>query len=150
MQNKGSIIVLTSFSKESMAALKRGCALAARLNVEVHLLHLVSALAHVSKRLDSTSQLQQLKLLESEIVEKLLAEQGRSVAFPLATHIEEAGFDPASVICDFAKRHQAQLIVLGRNTHQGILERTLRHTATIRYGVCSLLVTTDRINLQHH
>jgi nucleotide-binding universal stress UspA family protein len=142
MLNNGNILVLTNFAQESLGALNRGCRLAERLNADLHLLHVTPTLAKIECGRNLSLQLTQLKSLEHGIREKLLAEQKNSVSFPIVTHLKESVFDPVAVICKFIEEYQVQLIVLGRNAHQRLLEQALRDTAIVRSGACMLLVTS--------
>ena len=143
MIKNGKILVPTDFSEQSVEVIRRACVLASQFEAEVHLLHVITASTNFEADMISSLQLEELSKAQFTSATKRLAEQAGSIDPPVITHLEDAVADPAQAICEFAKKLNADLIVIGRHSRQGVLEHMLLGSTAeriIRYAPCSVFV----------
>jgi len=144
MIQHGKIVVPTDFSEQADEALRRAGLLAAPLGAEVHLVHVLEPVAFFETDLISVQPIDKIIDAMRQGAGKRLAKQADAVTFDVITHLNEAVGDPSRAICDFAGQLPADLIIIGRHGHQGIIDHLLIGSTAervVRHAPCSVLVT---------
>jgi nucleotide-binding universal stress UspA family protein len=144
MIQHGKIIVPTDFSEQADEALRRAGVLAGPLGAEVHLVHVLEPVVFFETDLISVYPMGKIVDAMREGAKKRLAKQADAAGFDVITHLNEAVGDSSRAICDFAGELTADLIVIGRHGHQGIVDHLLIGSTAervVRHAPCSVLVT---------
>jgi len=144
MIRHGKILVPTDFSEQSDEALRRAGALAGPYNAEVHLLHVLEPVVFFETDLISAYPIEAIVDAMREGAKKRLEAQAAGAGFPVVSHMNEALGDPSRAICEFAERMPADLLVIGRNGKQGVIDHMLIGSTAervVRFASCSVLVT---------
>jgi len=143
MIRDGKILVPTDFSEASKEALRRAVVLAGQYHGDVHLLHVMDPAVFFETDMIAISPLDEITDAIRTGAKKRLQEQAETVDFNITTHLLESVGEPAGVICEFATSLPADLIVIGRQGEQGIIEHLLIGSTAervVRHAPCSVLV----------
>jgi len=148
MIEHGKILVSSDFSEQSSEALRRAVVLARQFEAEVHLLHVLEPMLIYGAEMASLSPGQEIAETmhdgaKRDGARKRLQKQAEQVGFNVQTHLEETMMKPAQGICKFAQTLPADLIVIGRYGHSGLLGHLLigsNAERVVRYAPCSVLV----------
>jgi len=131
-----TVLVPHDFTRESDAALGYAAELADRREGVIHLLHVVPPSAATGPFDGFPNALLRRIREEQSAVEARLAEASAQLSIPVERHV--AAGAPASVICDFARRLAADLIVMGARSPRGVT--SLMHGSvaarTVRRAPC--------------
>ncbi len=144
MKNSGKILVPTDFSEQSDEALRRACLLATQLQGEVHLLHVIEQTIFIDADLVLITPIDEIIKAKQKGATQRLAAQAKRVETSVITHMEDTDNNSSQAICDFAKNLDADLIVIGRHGHKGMLEHMILGSTAervVRDAPCSVLVT---------
>ena len=144
MIKKGVIVVPTDFSKQSTEALRRAAKLAQQFNGKVHLLHVIEPPLFIDADLILMTPIDAVVEAQHAAAEKRLQKLKDESGLAVEVHLLDALHSTAQTICDYAKEHGADLIVIGRHGEKGELEHMLLGSTAervIRFAPCSVLVT---------
>jgi nucleotide-binding universal stress UspA family protein len=145
-----NILVATDFGEASDAALRYGRELSGRFGATLHVLHVAENLAISSIGADgflamAPQQLQdeiedtaRVRLMEE------LTDSDRSG--PVTRPIVITAASPASVIIDYAKRHDIDVIVMGTHGRRALAHFLMGSVAerVVRMAPCPVLTVRDR------
>jgi len=143
MIQHGKIVVPTDFSEQADEALRRAGVLAGQFGAEVHLIHVLKPAVFFETDLMMVYPLDEIIDVMRKGARKRLEKQANTAEFDVITHLHEALGDPSQTICDFAGKLPADLIVIGRHGHQGMIDHMLIGSTAervVRYAPCSVLV----------
>ncbi len=138
------VLIPTDFSDFSSPALKYGCAIAARFDAEIHLLHVVpdpAMLVPEAAAFSADVMIEQSELLKAEGVKSLqnLPSDGWSDSKPI---VREVRIGVAFVeIIDYAAQNEIDLIVIGTHGRSGLMHVLMGSVAEriVRKSPCPVL-----------
>jgi nucleotide-binding universal stress UspA family protein len=141
-----TVLVPHDFTPESDAALRYAAELADAEEGVIHLLHVVPVSATTGP-LESALPHQTFRRVRGEqrAVEARLAEASARLRVPVENHVAVGA--PAPVICHFAEKLQADLIVMAARSHRGVA--SLMHGSitarTVRRAPCPVFTVRRRV-----
>ena len=144
MIKHGKILVPTDFSKASAEALRRAGKLALAFDAEVHLLHVIEPIIPIDLESMPVLPDEAMNQAVHERAETRLAEMQQTADYPVTVHLHESLGRTADFICDFASEEEMDLIVIGRQGTQGLIEHWLLGSTAehvVRQAPCSVLVS---------
>ena len=138
------VLIPTDFSDFSSPALKYGCAIAARFDAEVHLLHVVpdpAMLVPEAAAFSADAMVEQTELLKTEATKSLqnMPSDGWSDSKPV---VREVRVGAAFIeIIDYAREHEIDLIVIGTHGRSGLMHVLMGSVAEriVRKSPCPVL-----------
>lgn len=145
MESIKHIVVTTDFSKSSEEAFKAAKLLARQFDAQLTLLHVYDPSTQVPPAtLPLTAQ--QVKAIEQETKEKLTEhlEELRERALSDVAEVRSSllkGRSAAEVICDFARVHEADVVVIATHGRTGLSRLVIGSVAerVVRHAPCAVL-----------
>jgi len=144
MIRHGKILVTTDFSKCADEGFRRAKVLAEKLGADIHLLHVLEPVLVYGEDSMALSPVQEVTEIRRKTAEKILETYRQSSEIAIHVHLEESFQPPAQVICDFAKKLPADLIVIGSHGHSGLLDHVMIGSIAERvvcHAPCTVMVT---------
>jgi len=135
------ILIPIDFSDTSMAAAEYGCELAVRLGADVTLLNVFSAGIVATPDAAFVPTPEELEALARGAQTHLESTAAKLDREHLSIECVVLEGMPADVICAFAEREQAELIVMGTHGRRGVSHLLLGSVAeqVLRHGPCPVL-----------
>lgn len=146
MSEYKNILVPTDFSESADQAVHTAAEMARRFKAELHILHVMAPHVHYVETPEMMLPpledfTEEVRASNNEKLKALAKEAGAKLQ--VHTYLEESAEHAAGVICAFARRLPADLIVIGSHGHTGLLHVLLGSTAerVVRESPCPVLVT---------
>lgn len=140
------IVVPTDFSAPANQAVHTAAEMAHTFGAELHILHVMAPHVHYVETPEAmlpplADFTEEMRATSQKKLETLSSETGNNVR--VQTYLEESADHAAEVICTFARKLPADLIVIGSHGHTGLLHVLLGSTAerVVREAHCPVLVT---------
>lgn len=135
------ILCPVDFSEHSQAALEHAAELARRYGASLHLLHVVEPILYpVAYGLPPVAPVDYEQVARDAAARTLAGYAGKLANIEVRQHVESG--TASQRICDFAKEHGVDLVVLATHGYTGLKHVLLGSTAerVVRHAPCAVLV----------